>query len=237
MGLMVPADFNGDGFPDLAIVNLDDSNVTIFLGNAKGTFTQAPGSPIGGNFSPSAIAAGDFNGDGIPDMAAANQLGDTLTVLLGNGDGTFTSAAKSPVAVGSDPVYAVAADFNGDGKPDLAVLNQCGSDASCSSPGNVTILLGSGTGTFSQSASSPVAVASSPNFVVVGDFNGDGISDLAAANNGVGTVSVDLTQLSQSAKATATGINPTGTGTHNVEAKCPGDTIHKASVSTTTPLL
>jgi hypothetical protein len=183
------------------------------------------------------VAVADFNSDGKSDLAVVNQESNSVSILLGSGSGTFTQASGSPIAVGYYPYSVAVGDFNGDGKPDLAVLNQCGSDSTCSSPGNVMILLGSGSGTFAQSANSPVAVGSSPNFVVVGDFNGDGISDLAAANNGVGSVSVYLTQLSQSAKATATGINPSGTGTHNVEANYPGDTIHKASVSTTTPLL
>jgi hypothetical protein len=117
------ADFNGDGFPDLATVNLDDNNVTIFLGNAMGTFTQATGSPIGVSSSPSAIAAGDFNGDGIPDLAVTTNNGDStdsITILLGKGDGTFNVATGSPMFV-SEPTAITVGDFNGDGILDLAV--------------------------------------------------------------------------------------------------------------------
>ena len=161
------ADFNGDGIPDLAVAG---AKVTILLGNGDGTFTQAPNSPSPGNF-PTAMAVGDFNGDGKADIVVTDRLGGyegSATILLGNGDGTFT-AAVSPDA-GFGPEAVAVGDFNGDGKADLAIADS----------GGVKILLGNGDGTFAGSSVQlgPVALFG----IVVGDFNGDGKADLAAVN-------------------------------------------------------
>jgi hypothetical protein len=77
--------------------------------------------PVGSR--PDAIIAGDFNNDGKLDLAVANYGDGTITLLLGNGDGTFTQPSGSPYAVGKGPFSLAAADFNGDGKLDLAVAN------------------------------------------------------------------------------------------------------------------
>ncbi len=123
----------------------------------------------------------DFNGDGIPDLAIANQTGNTLTILLGKGDGTFTAAA-SP-STGTTPIALAVGDFNRDGIPDLAVVN--------SGSATVSIFLGKGDGTFTLASSIPsTGVGSSP--IAVADFNGDGILDLALLNPGPGSVTILL---------------------------------------------
>lgn len=167
------ADFNGDGILDLAVVNFSSNTVTILLGNGDGTFTPTAVSPATGDL-PIAITAADFNGDGISDLAVANYYGNTVTILLGKGDGTFTHVAASP-GTGEYPVKIVTADFNGDGIPDLAVLNNSGETYP------LTVLLGNGDGTFTPTAVSP-KVGNLPYSMVVADFNGDGIPDLATAN-------------------------------------------------------
>ena len=177
---LVAADFNGDGFPDLAIVENDQNTVSIFLGDGLGSFNSVNSSPSTGN-SPNAIVTADFNGDGIPDLAIANQTSNTLTILLGKGDGTFTTAA-SPVT-GTTPIALTVGDFNGDGVPDLAVVN--------SGSASLSILLGKGDGTFTPAASNP-STGASPNSIAIADFNGDGIPDLAVLNTGPGTVSILL---------------------------------------------
>ena len=176
-------DFNGDGKADLAVANGSSGTVTVLLGNGDGTFTAAAGSPITVGSRPVSVAVGDFNGDGKADLAVANYVDNTVTVLLGNGDGTFTPAAGSPIVVGNGPGSVVVGDFNGDSKSDLAVANN--------GDNTVTVLLGNGDGTFTA-AGSPIVVGNGATSVAVGDFNGDGKADLAVANYGSGTLTVLL---------------------------------------------
>ncbi len=129
---------------------------------------------------PDCAATGDFNGDGKLDLAVGNLNSGTVSILLGNGDGTF--GPKQDFATGSNPRSIAVGDFNGDGKLDLAVVNN--------GPGTVSILLGKGDGTFAPKMDFPVG--KHPRSVVVGDFNHDGILDLAVANHDSDTVSVLL---------------------------------------------
>jgi uncharacterized protein (TIGR03437 family) len=170
---IVAGDFNVDGFQDLAIGNTYSENVTVLLGDGAGGFAAAAGSPFPvGAYHPWAIAAGDFNGDGIPDLATANHDDNNVTVLLGNGSGSF-AATGSAIAVGTSPASVIAGDFNADGVQDLAVGDASSSD--------VTVLLGTGSGHFTPASGSPFATSGNAGAFVAGDFNGDGITDLAAA--------------------------------------------------------
>ncbi|MFY9646726.1 MAG: VCBS repeat-containing protein [Terriglobales bacterium] len=119
---LVGGDFNGDGMPDLAIANYDDNTVTILLGNGDGTFI-APTAPLPATGAgPFAIVAGDFNNDGNLDLATANFYDNTVTILLGSGDGTFTAASSTP-GTGNGPDGIVVGDFNGDGLLDIVTPN------------------------------------------------------------------------------------------------------------------
>ena len=166
--------------PTGTISFLDTSNANTVLGTgvlAGGAPSVAwlnPQSPSATD--PMSVAVGDFNGDGIPDLAAADLIdggaNGGVTILLGKGDGTFTTSGEVPTS--GDYSWSVAvADFNGDGKADLAVANAASS--------NVTILLGNGDGTFVAQAVSP-ATGAYPQFITAADFNRDGIPDLAVAN-------------------------------------------------------
>jgi len=121
-GSVEVGDFNKDGKPDIAIAAAEDSAVIILLGNNKGQFTQAAGSPISANKFPNDIVIDDFNKDGNLDLGIANTDVSELTVLLGDGKGQFHPAEKSPFRVSSKPhTHGIATgDFNGDGNLDLA---------------------------------------------------------------------------------------------------------------------
>lgn len=187
---IVTADFNSDGFLDLAVLNTGDKDVEVLLGAGDGTFTLeqsclpffVPGThaegiptcstatfPVGNNARQ--IATGDFNVDGIPDLVVTNSGDATVSVLLGLGDGTFSTGAT--VAVGPDVSDVAVADFNGDGFPDIAVANQ-GSNT-------MTVLLGRGNGTFATPGQTYNA-GRAPVGIAVGDFNGDGSMDLVVSN-------------------------------------------------------
>jgi hypothetical protein len=178
---------------------------------------------------PNAVAVGDFNGDGKLDLAVTTggvTGNDALTVVLGNGDGTFT-AAVSDLSVGVEPQTIAIGDFNGDAKADLAIANY-GSDT-------LTVLLGNGDGTFTSATTSP-ATGPSPYSAVVADFNGDGKADLAAVNNAGNDLTVLLSQPSETSTASLSGVSPLGTGTHQVDASYPGDSNNGASISSTIAL-
>jgi len=181
---VVVSDFNGDARQDLAVANANSNNVTILLGNGSGGFVPAAGSPVNAGSAPLSVAAGDFNGDGKQDLAAANVASNNVTILLGNGSGMFAQAAGSPVSAGNSPYSVVEGDFNGDGRLDIAVAN--------SSSNNVTILLGNGSGGFTQPSGSPVNAGNGPRSVAVGDFNGDGRQDLAVANSSSNNITILL---------------------------------------------
>ena len=163
--------FTAQGNYNVQAIYSGDAN---FSASSSGPLSYAAGT------SPAAIAVGDFNGDGRPDLAMANSGSNTVSILLGAGGEAFTAGQTIPV--GTDPMAIAAGDFAGNGKLDLAVAN-AGSN-------NVTILLGNGDGTFT--AGQTLNVGTQPDAIAVGDFNGDGKLDLAVANAKSGTVSILL---------------------------------------------
>jgi hypothetical protein len=185
---IVVGDFNDDGHADLALTSGNDNTVVILEGHGNGSFTPFSGSPISVGSFPEALKIGDFNNDGILDLAVANSENSTISILLGNGDGTFTAAIGSPVStgIGSFPFFLAVGDFNRDGNADLAVVN--GQDNS------VSILLGDGEGGFTPAAGSPIHFPNAPGLcpIVTADFNGDGIIDLAVADFSTNTVYILL---------------------------------------------
>ncbi|HLJ92849.1 MAG TPA: VCBS repeat-containing protein, partial [Gemmataceae bacterium] len=172
-------DLNGDGLPDLAVVNINDSGGTvgILLGAGNGTFKAAQNYTAAAN--PVSVAVGDFNGDGVPDLAVANAGTDpdflgTVSIFLGNGDGSFKTP-QNYLTGGPNAQSVAVADFNGDGHLDLAVTDFQFSGA-------LIIFLGNGDGSFRLPQS--YTAGQQPATVATGDFNRDGHPDVAVVTEG-----------------------------------------------------
>jgi len=199
---IVTANFRNQGFPDLAVVNENSNSISLLLasGNSSfdGTFTEATNSPITVGKTPVAIAAGDLNGDAIPDLAVVNQADNTVTILLNNGDATFTQTAGSPLPTATTPAGVVIANFTNGQTNDLAVTNQA--------QGTIGIYVGLGAGTFAPRFE--LSTPNGPSAIVSTDFNGDGLPDVALTASGQiakqGEVAVLL-----DAQGFATGATPT----------------------------
>jgi len=207
---LAASDFNFDSLPDLAVANHDDDTISILLNQGSGNFVAAPNSPIAlpaTETAPSSIAAGTFgntvtsnSGVATPttDLVIANAKSNNVTVLLGNGDGTFVEAAGSPYTVGTNPSSILVADFNGDGNADFAVANQ--------GDNTISVFEGNGRGGFTEFPGSPFALTNTsttsekgPVAMVTGNFrsatntaNNSPQVDLAVVNQATNNVAILL---------------------------------------------
>lgn len=182
-------DLNGDGNLDVVAANPFKASFSVFLGTGEGTLGAAINTQVGitGGSQPYSTAVGDFNGDGVADVAVGDVVNAPVTVLLGNNNGTFgTQVPYAPGGAG--PYILVTADLNLDGAVDIV--------AAARNSRQVIALLGRGDGTFRraiQSISSPATpFDSGPYSMAVADFNQDGVPDVATANYGLSTVSILL---------------------------------------------
>ncbi|HET6247242.1 MAG TPA: VCBS repeat-containing protein [Tepidisphaeraceae bacterium] len=183
------ADVNADGVADVEVAGINPTtslpSVGVYLGGATPVFYD-----LTGDNSAQDITTADFNGDGNTDIAVTDPVDATVSVLLGNGDGTFqapitTGYGTAPSAGATPSAYLVAADFNGDGMTDLAVTDPADHQ--------VSILLGTGTGSFTLGT--PITStdpAFAPLHIATADFNGDGFADLVYSDAAAAQVSVAL---------------------------------------------
>jgi len=180
---MIVRDLNGDGILDIATANVSGYTVSVLLGNGNGTFQAERQFPSGLN--PFSLAADDINHDGILDLVVGNEISfskgdftagrgsntDTISVLFGNGDGTFQ--ARQTITVGDGPHAVAVADTNADNNADIVAVNRISDD--------VSVLIGNGDGTFPTQKR--FTTGNFPSSLVLGDFNGDRIPDAVTTNS------------------------------------------------------
>jgi Ca2+-binding RTX toxin-like protein len=190
---IIATDLTGDGDLDLVVANAGNDSISVLMGNGNGTFQPAVTTLLTGcgpqiTLSPNAIAVGDVNNDGLPDIVIADGNGE-VSVMLGNGDGTFTAPQTFQVNAATLPntaAYGVAlADLNGDGNLDIVVADTY----SNVNYGRVEVLLGNGDGTF-ISATTYTTVGYDPTSLAVADLTGSGTLDVVVANHYSNNVSV-----------------------------------------------
>ena len=184
-------DSSSNAIIDLAVTNSADNTLGIFIGDGKGGFTK--GATYATGVTPVFVASADLNNDQILDLAVAdsgtvptstNSVINSVSLFLGNGDGTFGTAAapRFDFPAGTNPTSVAIADFNSDGIPDMAITAQ--------GDNSLAVLIGTGGGTFAPVFELPLQA--SPNSVATADFNGDGLPDVAVSNFGSNTVAIVL---------------------------------------------
>ncbi|HXA78287.1 MAG TPA: FG-GAP-like repeat-containing protein [Candidatus Acidoferrales bacterium] len=183
---------------DLAVANKGSNTVSILLGQSDSTGT-ATGTFVAGNDvatgnAPVSVVTANFHNltttTGYLDLAVANQGDNTVSIFQGNGNGTFKPPTTIPLAAGFAPTALVTGNFTNSGNTDLVVTEE---STVSTNPGAVQVFLGRGDGTFVSGSTVPYTVGNAPSFVVTGDFNGDGVTDLAIANSGAPSTATDGT--------------------------------------------
>ena len=179
-------DVDGDRRPDVVTANGGSRDVSVLLGDGRGAFRPAPGSPVAIDFVPHLVALADFDRDGKTDLAVTGHDTNDIALLRGTGGGRFARMAGSPVraidGVAPHNHGLAASDFDGNGALDLATSNNNGN--------SVSVLLGDGRGGFRPAAGSPFRVGRAPYPLAVGDLDGDGDSDVATPDVNGHTISV-----------------------------------------------
>jgi len=201
---IVSADFNKDGNADLATANYFTNNVSVLLGNGSGSFAAAANYSIAGMTGPQSICIFDFNTDGNMDIAVAAGTTNNVSVFVNSGSGFLSFAGSIGLAASANPEGITSADFNGDGKPDLATANY--------GTNNLSVILNAGA-LVSWSVSS-YSCGTNPQSVCAGDFNGDGHTDIAVTNNGSNNIMIFTNGGTGAFTLLAT--NPAGTNPYNI---------------------
>ena len=179
------ADIDGDGKPDLVIANFNTYTISVLRATGSpGNFRFAPKADFTVGSLPVCLAVGDIDGDGKPDLVIGYQYDKTVSLLLNtSGPGKISFAAKVDLTTGSDTRFVAICDFDGDGKPDVAIPG--------ASNNTVSVLRNTGRpGNISFAAAIDITTAVGPSGIAIGDMDGDGKPDLVTSNQSSSSVSV-----------------------------------------------
>ncbi len=174
---------NNNSYPGFVVTNFADNSFSVYLGNGDGTFTPVSGSPFplpSGQTGPIAVTVNDFNQDGIQDLAILNQTSNNVTVLEGNGNGTFKLFPNNPLPTGHFPVSISSGTLAGSTGPALAIANQ--------NDNSVTVYLGNGNGTFATAPQSPFSTGAAPSGITIADLANTSYGGIAVTVPSAGTV-------------------------------------------------
>lgn len=169
--VVAASDFNGDGHLDVATPNWYGKSVSVFLGDGKGRFREAPNSPVGGFTGPAALSTADLSGDGAVDLAVGNDDSNRVQILVGDGSGAFAGGVVADLVATADCLAPIAADLTGDGRLDVIATAVNGA-------ATFSYWVNLGGGRFSPPHTLPCAAVASR--ICVADLNGDKVADLAA---------------------------------------------------------
>jgi hypothetical protein len=228
-------DFNNDQFPDVSIISnyasfgVNSGYAYVLLNRGDGTFTSNNYWSVGAY--PYAVSSGDLDNDGKLDLISVNYLGGGVSVLQGNGDGTFVSPAKNYNTFSGKPMALNVADFNRDGWLDVVATTYLSNNGFYANTASVFLGIGNGT----LGAATSYNVGTYPNGVAVGDFNGDNRTDIATCNTNVNSVSVLL--LATVATTTTTTSSLTSTTVPTTTSSTTPTTLTPGTTTTTTTLL
>lgn len=179
---VVTGDFNNDNKIDIAVANSNTGNLGVFLGNGDGSFTNQIIYAQSSNFTPNNLAVGDFNNDGVVDIAATNSYDFSVIIFLALDTVTFKNVTSIQTAKSHHPYSLVIADFNHDKKLDIALSNPSNND--------VSLIFGNGSMNFSAEEYISTGDNSYPRFITSVDINRDNVLDIIVTNAGSNNVGI-----------------------------------------------
>jgi len=225
---LAAGDFNMDGWQDLATDSWGNDRVEVLFGASTTDFGSQRKFFKAGKRPYQRLRASDLNGDGISDIITTNTEGNNVTVLLADGKGGFSEPTGSPFSCGDNPFNIAIGDVNGDGKPDLAVINSPSSMAEGRGNDGLTILLNDGEGKFIMLNGSPFAAGINPNRIATGDLNADGIHDIVTSDYEGNKIYVFIRSKSGigiAGKPLSTGKHPKGIAIADLNGDGRGDIV------------